>query len=172
MALSRRQFIWQAAASSVGMVTTKLHEGEWSYLLHAQSSDSNSSDAFRHGVASGDPLTDRVVLWTRVTPTESSSTGIDVEWRIATDPSMDTVAARGNVRAASERDFTVKVDVGDLQPGRTYYYAFYAGAQRSPIGRTKTLPAADAARVSSRVVVLLELPFRLFQRVSLRREPR
>ena len=146
MALSRRQFIWQAAASSVGMVTTKLHEGEWSYLLHAQSSDSNSSGAFRHGVASGDPLTDRVVLWTRVTPTESSSTGIDVEWRIATDPSMDTVAARGNVRAASERDFTVKVDVGNLQPGRTYYYAFYAGGQRSPIGRTKTLPAADAAR--------------------------
>ena len=146
VALSRRQFIWQAAASSVGVAATKLHEGEWSYLLHGQSPDS-STGPFRHGVASGDPLTDRVVLWTRVTSNESPSTGIDVEWRIATDPSMDTVAARGNVRAASERDFTVKVDVAHLQPGRTYYYAFYAGAQRSPIGRTKTLPVADAARV-------------------------
>ena len=146
VALTRRQFIWQAAASSVGVASTKLLDGEWSYLLSAQAPDSSSVGPFRHGVASGDPLTDRVILWTRVTSSESPSTGIDVEWRIATDPSMGVVAARGNVRTASERDFTVKVDVGGLQPGRTYYYAFHAGGQRSPIGRTKTLPAGDAAR--------------------------
>jgi alkaline phosphatase D len=146
VALTRRQFIWQAAASSVGIASSKLHDGKWSYLLRAQSPDGSSFGPFRHGVASGDPLTDRVILWTRVTSGENLSPAIDVEWRVATDPSMDVVVARGDVRTASERDFTVKVDVGGLQPGRTYYYAFRAGAQRSPIGRTKTLPAGDAPR--------------------------
>jgi alkaline phosphatase D len=107
---------------------------------------------FRHGVASGDPLTDRVMLWTRVTPpaTRSSTGPIDVQWQIASDEKLGQVVARGTAQAAAERDFTVKVDAGSLQPGRRYYYAFTTGGERSPIGRTKTLPdRADRLRFGS-----------------------
>jgi len=147
MSLTRRQFIWSAAASSVGLASTKLHGRGWP-LLPAQALDGSSSGVFRHGVASGDPLNDRVILWTRVTSGEGSSvTGVDVEWRIATDPATERVVARGGFRATAERDFTVKIDAGGLQPGRTYYYTFEAGGEHSPIGRTKTLPGGDPARL-------------------------
>jgi alkaline phosphatase D len=105
---------------------------------------------FRHGVASGDPLADRVVLWTRLTePATRSARGspIEMRWRIATDDRLTRVVARGDTVATAERDFTVKVDAGGLQPGRTYFYAFEAGGQMSPMGRTRTLAPRGAARV-------------------------
>lgn len=139
VALTRRQFIWSTAASAVGIAA-----------LHAQRPEPSGAGVFRHGVASGDPLTDRVVLWTRITPgvdAAQSGTAVDVQWRIAIDPSVAQVVARGSIRTAAEHDFTVKVDAGGLQPGRPYYYAFEAGGERSPIGRTKTLPAGAPDRV-------------------------
>ncbi|HXG89567.1 MAG TPA: PhoD-like phosphatase N-terminal domain-containing protein [Vicinamibacterales bacterium] len=75
---------------------------------------------FRHGVASGDPLRDRVVLWTRVTPAGHEAT-IDVQWMIARDARMSRMVARGSARASAERDFTVKIDALALEPGATYY---------------------------------------------------
>ncbi|OFW04492.1 MAG: hypothetical protein A3I61_11675 [Acidobacteria bacterium RIFCSPLOWO2_02_FULL_68_18] len=101
---------------------------------------------FRHGVASGDPLADRVILWTRVTPADPRAV-IDVDWRIAADPALGQVVAGGTVQARAARDFTVKVDAGPLRPDRRYYYAFGARGERSPIGRTKTLPEGPTARV-------------------------
>jgi alkaline phosphatase D len=99
-------------------------------------------------VASGDPLANRVVLWTRVTPRDAvSASPVDVQWQIAGDPALTRVVARGTTTASAERDFTVKVDVGELQPGRTYFYAFEAQRQRSAVGRTKTLPAGAVERV-------------------------
>ncbi len=75
---------------------------------------------FRHGVASGDPLTDRVILWTRATPPAGAGRGeIPVRWRIAEDEGLTRVAAQGVAPATAGRDFTVKVDARDLQPGRT-----------------------------------------------------
>lgn len=119
-----------------------------SRTLHAQGAGA-VSDLFRHGVASGDPLTDRVILWTRVTPAGLGG-AVDVDWRIAADPALTQVVARGSARTTADRDFTVKVDAGGLQPGRPYYYAFEAAGERSPIGRTKTLPtAADRVRLAS-----------------------
>jgi alkaline phosphatase D len=148
MPLTRRRFIWSAAASTVGLSSPRLWGSDWSLALQAQEPDGGRSGMFRHGVASGDPLADRVVLWTRATPDDPRSAGIvELEWRVATDPSLDGVVARGRARTGVERDFTVKVDAGGLEPGRTYYYAFETGRQRSPIGRTKTLPAGDAPRV-------------------------
>jgi alkaline phosphatase D len=96
-------------------------------------------------VASGDPLADRVILWTRVTPSDGRA--VDVRWRIASDERLSQVVAQGSVRTSVERDFTVKVDAGGLQAGRPYYFAFEAGGDRSPVGRTRTLPSGPVDRV-------------------------
>src|SRR5688572_1585503 len=145
MSLTRRQFLWSAAATAA-LGAPRLSE-VWSAALHAQASP-ESAGRFRHGVASGDPLDDRVILWTRVTPPdEAAAAAIDVRWRVATDEGISQVVAEGTARTSRDRDFTVKVDAGGLQPGRPYYYAFEAGGDRSPVGRTRTLPAGAVDRV-------------------------
>ena len=94
--------------------------------------------AFRHGVASGDPLQDRVIIWTRVTlPAPRAA---EVGWELASDPEFASVVKVGRATAAPERDWTVKVDVAGLRPGSVYYYRFRAGEEVSPAGRTQTLP--------------------------------
>jgi alkaline phosphatase D len=95
------------------------------------------SSPFQHGVASGDPRTDRVVVWTRVTASDPGP--VDVEWRVAESPELTDVVASGTHVARPEGDHTVKVDVTGLTPGRTYYYGFSALGHRSEVGRTKTL---------------------------------
>jgi len=105
------------------------------------------SDYFRHGVASGDPLPDRVVLWTRVTPvpeaTPGSGVGPDaaVTWQVATDAGFRKIVAKGMRVASAAGDHTVKVDARGLQPARWYYYRFTYGGATSPVGRTRTAPA-------------------------------
>jgi alkaline phosphatase D len=95
---------------------------------------------FYHGVASGDPLTDRVILWTRVT-TDSAS--VDVTWRIATDTAMSNIVNSGIVTTNDNKDYTVKIDATGLQPYTWYYYEFEAYGLRSVRGRTRTLPVGD-----------------------------
>jgi alkaline phosphatase D len=100
--------------------------------------------AFRHGVASADPLPDGVLLWTRCTA--GGSDPVDVEWWIG--PAPDEPLARGTATASPDGDFTVHVDVGGLEPGTTYWYGFAVGEDRSPVGRTRTAPAAgDRVRI-------------------------
>lgn len=101
---------------------------------------------FYHGVASGDPMNDRVIIWTRVS-TESVMEVVDVEWFVATDVDMMNIIQSGNLLTNAERDFTVKVDVMGLEPGKTYYYMFKAKGRNSVIGRTKTLPVGETDRV-------------------------
>ena len=99
---------------------------------------------FRHGVASGDPLADRVIIWTRVSPDDGP---VEVTWSVSSDPELTQVVAHGTTEARPDDDLTVKVDVGGLDPGATYYYAFECLGQRSPLGRTKTLPGMDVDHV-------------------------
>ncbi|MEH6665476.1 MAG: alkaline phosphatase D family protein, partial [Brevundimonas sp.] len=101
--------------------------------------------AFRHGVASGDPLGDRVMLWTRVSP-DRADAAVSVDWRVRPLDS-DAVVASGTVVTGPERDHTVKVDVGGLQPGAGYRFDFSVGDVRSPEGRTRTLPAGGTEEV-------------------------
>jgi alkaline phosphatase D len=101
---------------------------------------------FQHGVASGDPLADRVVLWTRVTPPSAVSVVV-VTYLVATDPALSQVVQRGTAKTNPARDYTVKVDPAGLQPGTTYYYRFAVGSELSPIGRTRTLPVGATARL-------------------------
>ncbi|SCG53279.1 alkaline phosphatase D family protein [Micromonospora halophytica] len=108
------------------------------------------SAAFLHGVASGDPLPDGVLLWTRLTPTPDATPGsgigpdVEVGWQVATDPDFATVVARGSVATGPERDHTVKVAVTGLAPATTYWYRFGYADGWSPTGRTMTAPPVDA----------------------------
>ena len=116
-----------------------------------------TNPVFRHGVASGDPLADRVVLWTRVTPSTGSAPQ-SVGWQIARDAKFANVVARGEAQTGAARDFTVKVDAAGLQPATTYYYRFEASGERSTVGRTRTLPRAGVSRVRLGVVSCSNLP--------------
>lgn len=105
---------------------------------------------FAHGVASGDPLDDRVILWTRVSGMGDEKE-VDVLWLIAEDADFKKVVGNGTTSTGPDVDFTVKVDPYLLSPGTTYYYAFYfENEARSVIGRTRTLPVGkvDRARVA------------------------
>lgn len=95
---------------------------------------------FAHGVASGDPLADRVIIWTRVSPASDASR-VAVQWTVAEDAEFKRIAVQGRSSAAADRDFTVKVDVAGLKPGRDYWYRFTAGDVVSPVGRARTLAA-------------------------------
>ncbi len=108
---------------------------------------------FFHGVASGDPLHDRVIIWTRVTPDNHDGTPMEVSWRMATDAAMQNVVQSGLTETNESRDYTVKIDVTNLAAGTTYYYEFEALGRKSLVGRTKTTPAgAQAAHLKFGVV--------------------
>jgi alkaline phosphatase D len=96
--------------------------------------------AFNHGVASGDPHTDSVLLWTRATPSGGASSAIPVTWEVAPDHDFHRVVAHGVFETNADRDFTVKAIANGLRPGSEYFYRFRMGKMISPIGRTKTLP--------------------------------
>ncbi len=97
----------------------------------------HQSSPFTHAVASFEPTSSAVLLWTRV---EADVT--DVDWSIATDPSMHDEVATGRASTSAHRDHTVVVDVPDLTPATTYWYRFHARDTASVVGRTRTLPAA------------------------------
>ncbi len=104
---------------------------------------------FYHGVASGDPLSDRIILWTRVTTQNSAE---NVSWQIATDTTFGTVVNSGTVTTDANLDYTVKVDATGLQPGTWYYYRFKNNNVYSIAGRTKTAPVGDADSLRFAVV--------------------
>ncbi|MFG3344843.1 alkaline phosphatase D family protein [Streptomyces sp. NPDC048018] len=107
--------------------------------------------SFLHGVASGDPLPDGVLLWTRVTPTPDATPGsgrgadVPVGWELAEDRSFARTVASGTVVASASSDHTVKVDVRGLHPATPYWFRFTSGGTVSPAGRTRTAPAVDSA---------------------------
>jgi alkaline phosphatase D len=102
------------------------------------------SVSFQHGVASGDPLQDRVILWTRITTRGNG----DVAYRWSLDPADGKGGGkRGTGVTGADRDFTVKVDVVNLEPGRAYSFHFEAGGVSSPVGRTGTLPEGPTKEV-------------------------
>jgi alkaline phosphatase D len=99
---------------------------------------------FYHGVASGDPLSDRVIIWTRVTTNNASET---VNWEVAADTTFATVVQSGSTTTDASKDFTVKVDVTGLQADTWYYYRFTAMNKKSLIGRTRTTPTGNVANL-------------------------
>ncbi|REE05811.1 alkaline phosphatase D family protein [Marinoscillum furvescens] len=92
---------------------------------------------FQHGVASGDPLADRVIIWTRVSDTQADE--VPVSYEVSTSEDFSTSVKKGTTQTHAGRDYTVKVDVDGLEAGQTYFYRFQVGQTFSPTGRTKTL---------------------------------
>ncbi len=104
--------------------------------------------AFVHGVASGDPLQDRVILWTRVSVSGTPrATAVALRWQIASDTAFSSIVASGTASTDAATDFTVHVDAAGLAAGARYYYRFIAAEVVSPVGRTRTLPASPANRI-------------------------
>lgn len=97
--------------------------------------------AFNHGVASGDPLADRVMLWTRITPADPAAGDIAYSWKLTPLDRRAGGGKTGQGLTGPGRDWTVKVDVGGLDAGRAYSFEFTANGVTSPSGRTATLPS-------------------------------
>ena len=95
---------------------------------------------FTHGLASGDPLQDRVILWTRVLPGSGQATSLTCQWQVATDKQFKRIVSEGTAAATPSTDYTVKVDATGLKPGKQYFYRFLSEGVISAVGRTKTLP--------------------------------
>ncbi len=125
--------------------------------------DALPSVTFLHGVASGDPLSDRVILWTRVTP-DQSGVVVPVEVKVASDPAMQQIVTSYTTTTNADADYCVKIDADGLAAGRWYYYQFQVGETQSPVGRTRTFPAAadfiDRARFA--VVSCSNFPYGFF----------
>jgi alkaline phosphatase D len=134
---TRRGFLRQSGSAAAALAAA---------LPLAGTAAAPNKAPFGHGVASGDPLADRVILWTRITP-GSPRQAVEVRWEIATDPSLSRPVARGIARTDERRDHTVKVDAGGLRPATTYYYRFITEGVASPVGRTRTLPTGATPRV-------------------------
>jgi|694.fasta_scaffold08504_2 predicted extracellular nuclease/phosphodiesterase/alkaline phosphatase D-like protein len=107
--------------------------------------------AFAHGVASGDPYADSVILWTRITPPASFAGLVDVQWEIATraDFAAGSIKGSGSFSTSAARDWTVKVEAAGLSADTTYFYRFSSGTTASGVGQTKTLPVnSDPVRLA------------------------
>lgn len=129
---------------SAGALTGLAIASQWPRRVIAQPKFSDYP--FSLGIASGDPLPDGVVLWTRLAPDPLNGGGmpqqnVTVQWQIAADESMRQVLKRGTATATPELAHSVHVDVRGLQPARWYWYQFKVGNEVSPVGRTRTAPA-------------------------------
>ncbi|HHC6692801.1 alkaline phosphatase [Vibrio parahaemolyticus] len=145
MSLSRRDFM--KVVSSTAVATGLIGCG----------SDDNESVAvsFEHGVASGDPTQTQVIIWTRVT---TAASYVDVTWQVASDMEFSNVVQSGVFTTDTGRDFTVKVDVQNLNANSQYYYRFMVGEMMSEVGQTQTLPEDGVEKASMAVVSCANYP--------------
>jgi alkaline phosphatase D len=173
--LTRRTFIKRAAAGA-GAVAVPLaitgcggDNDDDSSLL----SDSKLVVQFGHGVASGDPLSDRVIIWTRVTLTDEDASAdkkVPVQWRVATDEAMANVVSSDTLETNSNVDYTVKIDVDRLTANTTYFYQFTGPLGiKSTVGQTKTLPVGYVESVKLAVCSCANYPagfFNVYQAIA------
>ena len=122
---------------------------------------------FIHGVASGDPLPDSVIIWTRVTPDAAfPDLAIPVSYGVFEDEAMERPVKYGQGFAMPDRDYTVKVNLTELDPDTVYYFRFTAKATSgdvdSPLGRTKTTAASGDKDVKFAVISCSNYPFGYF----------
>lgn len=128
MRIARRGLLFASASAA-------LPRAAWAQTL--------SAGAFTHGVASGDPLSDGVILWTRFVGGDGR-----IAWEVAEDDAFTRIAQRGEAQASAASDFCVKADVRGLAPGRSYFYRFLSGSGPSLPGCTRTAPeSADSLTV-------------------------
>jgi alkaline phosphatase D len=142
--VSRRHFLRGAVALATGGLVTPI-------LCHqARAQVRFTGYPFTLGVASGCPQPDSVVLWTRLAPEPLNGGGmepgrVEVRWELAPDEHFHTIVQQGSVWTAQELGHSVHVEVYGLAPGRWYWYRFIVRDELSPVGRTRTAPAVNAA---------------------------
>ncbi|MAD90395.1 MAG: alkaline phosphatase [Pseudoalteromonas sp.] len=153
--LSRRDFI-KSSLAGVGAATVSLSLVGCS---HNDSSPSYNDFAvdFNHGVASGDPLSDRVILWTRVTP-EGTPKSVNVSLEVSLDKTFENLEFNESLAALAKNDYTIKVDLEGLKANTRYYYRFKTNDNPSPMGETKTLPETDVKQVKFAVMSCANYP--------------
>lgn len=123
--VSRKHFLRAISFLSVGSLLP-----EWM----------NANNHFLHGIASGDPLQNNIILWTRISYARIYDAR--VEWEIAENNTFTKGVQKGTRTVSAAQDFTVKIDVDALKPGTQYYYRFRYNKVYSPVGTTRTLPAS------------------------------
>jgi len=157
---TRRDFLKASAASFGTLVVSTALSGCHGNdnPLEEQVAVQEPAASFDHGVASGDPQQDKVILWTRVSPENTSLPLAVVTWEVATDEGFSNIVGQGSTDTTADSDFTVKIDMQGLTAGTVYYYRFASLGVISPIGRTKTLPAVDVSQVTMAVVSCSNYP--------------
>src|SRR5690554_3563652 len=159
--LTRRDFL---KASALGMGAVAVSTGLAGCVLD---SDDKRRVDFTHGVASGDPLQDSVILWTRAVPERGSK--VKVGWEIATDAEFASVVRSGTAETTDAHDFTIKVDAQGLIPDQRYFYRFRSSGATSPVGAASTLPEGAVEQVRLAVVSCSNYPagyFHVYREVA------
>ena len=155
--ISRRDFLILTAKGAGAAVVSY---GLMGCATDDDDKQTKNSISFNHGIASGDPLTDAIILWTRITP--SSDGEITVSWEIAIDQAFTQLVNTGNTTTSAARDYTIKVDAIGLSASTTYYYRFISNGTTSSIGTTKTLPDGSPDSVKLAVLSCANYPAGFF----------
>lgn len=147
---SRREFVIRLAA-----ITSVLGVG--TALTACGGGDDPQPPRFDYGVASGDPLADRVILWTHA-QFGAMADDVPLTWEVASDAAFASLAASGTARATAATGYTVKVDASGLSAGKDYFFRFRWNQFSSPVGKTRTLPAAGATSLALAVLTCSNYP--------------
>ena len=143
------------------MMTGTLGLGAFAVPGFAQTPAVTDARGFTHSVASGEPASDSMLLWTRYVPVSGDS--VELRAEIAETPDFTRIVAGGAQITGPWRDFTAKITVAGLAPGRTYHYRFVApDGSFSPVGRTKTLPEGLAPHFRAAIFSCSNMPFGYF----------
>lgn len=134
---TRRNLLKTSVAASLAAST-------WMSQLVQALEDPERLALFSHGVASGDPTPNGLVIWTRVSSPEAS---FNVGWQVATESTFRNLVASGEAATGKDQDNCVKIDVKGLQPGKQYFYRFNYQGKVSEPGRTRTLPIGDVSKL-------------------------
>ena len=129
-ALNRRQLL-QGVGASLGVLALRGFEVQAAAPAY-----------FTHGIASGDPLSDRVILWTRLLPGDGRhNSSLSCTWQVAMDLSFNQLVSSGSASTSAQHDYCIKVDATGLAANQPYFYRFIFSGVSSPVGMTRTLPA-------------------------------
>jgi alkaline phosphatase D len=156
---SRRQFLKTSIASVFTIAVSSSLTGCAQTLQKKSLTDVE----FKHGIASGDPLEDALIIWTRVQAEQESAT---VAWELASDVGFKNIIRSGQEQTDNSRDFTIKIDVQELKANTQYFYRFIGLTTVSPVGRAKTLPVNNIEQVKIAVVSCSNYPAGYFNAYS------
>ena len=150
---SRRHFLKSSGLAASCIVISNAITGCKTNTTHTKLSNIE----FEHGVASGDPSSSAVIIWTRVQPVENLNS-TQIMWELASDRDFTQILRTGIVTTQRNQDFTVKVDVQQLEPATVYYYRFSGANNTSQTGRTLTLPVKNVEQIKLVVVSCSNYP--------------